>query len=66
MSTEKTLAQYSEKDKPWINHRKNSMLVQDIYDSSGIHSFQRYAERMSECSKTLIFGELKGDDQKSN
>lgn len=64
MSTEKTLAQYSEKDKPWINHRKNSMLVQDIYDSSGIHSFQRYAERMSECSKTLIFGELKGDDNK--
>ena len=51
----KTLAQISKKDKPWDRHRKNAMLVQDTYDTSGLAQFARYAERMSECANTLLF-----------
>lgn len=55
----KTLTQVSKKDKPWSKHRLSSMSVQDIYDTSGIRRFTRYAERMSECAGSLVFGELK-------
>jgi plasmid rolling circle replication initiator protein Rep len=55
----KTLSQISKKDKPWINHRVNNMIIQDIYDTSGIGAYVRYAQRMADCAKLLIFGQLK-------
>lgn len=60
----KTLAQVSKKDKPWIKHRVNAMIVQDVYDTSGFKGFKRYAQRMSECANMLVFGEIKNEPGK--
>ncbi|CAM4515525.1 protein rep [Escherichia coli] len=48
------LTDYSEKDKPWDTHRGESQDVQGIYATA--EEFERYAERIGECSGVLRFG----------
>lgn len=60
MSTDKTLAQVSKKDKPWKQHRINSMLVENVYSESKRHYSK--AQRMRECSNTLMFSEIEDEE----
>lgn len=48
------LADYSPKDKHWNKHRANVDSVSAIYATA--QDFERYAERMEECSGWLSFG----------
>lgn len=50
------LTDYSERDKPWDNHRSQAQDVMTIYDSA--ERFERYAERISHCSGVLRFGQV--------
>lgn len=47
------LAQYSPKDKHWNNHRANTDAISEIYARA--EEFERYADRMGECSGWLGF-----------
>jgi plasmid rolling circle replication initiator protein Rep len=46
------LTDLSEKDKPWDIHRGNTSKVQKLYKSG---KYDRYAERLDDCSNTLEF-----------
>lgn len=46
------LSDVSPKDKPWDKHRKDASAVQALYRGS---EFQRYADRIHECSQQLLF-----------
>ena len=48
------LADLSPKDKPWDLHRSQAQDVQAIYATAA--DFERYAERISQCSGLLRFG----------
>jgi len=50
------LSDRSEKDKPWDIHRHDCDLVADIYKQS--FEFERYFERMNECSGHLQYSEM--------
>jgi plasmid rolling circle replication initiator protein Rep len=50
------LSDRSEKDKPWDNHRKDTDQVSSLYFQSA--EFERYYERMEECSGRLEFNQL--------
>ena len=52
------LTDYSQKDKPWDIHRANTDKVSNLYQS---RRYDRYAERLDNCSNTLEF-DLKTDD----
>ena len=47
-----TLDDVSEKDKPWTKHRRESQTIEEHYQGS---HFERYAERIRECSQLLDF-----------
>ena len=47
------LTDYNKSDKPWDIHRGQADKVQDIYASAV--DFERYAQRITECSGTLAF-----------
>lgn len=49
------LSDRSDKDKKWDEHRSNAERIEDIYSLN--FKYQRYVERMSECSKWLIFSD---------
>lgn len=49
------LSSYSARDKPWDTHRSNAQDVQRIYGAAV--EFERYAERIAECSGVLRFGQ---------
>jgi plasmid rolling circle replication initiator protein Rep len=53
------LSDQSEKDKPWDTHRGQAETVMALYDLGG---FERYAERIRECSNRLQFA-LKLNEQ---
>lgn len=53
------LSDQSPKDKPWDGHRGQSEAVKALY---GLGGFDRYSERMGECSNRLQFA-LKPDEQ---
>lgn len=53
-SADEALTSYSEKDKPWDTHRGQSQDVQGIYATA--EEFERYAERIGDCSGVLRFG----------
>lgn len=46
------LSDLSSRDKPWDSHRANASLVQTLYEGS---DFQRYADRIKQCSRFLGF-----------
>jgi plasmid rolling circle replication initiator protein Rep len=48
------LSDMSPKDKPWDTHRTETDAVQTIY--AQCEEFERYAERMKQCSGLLLFG----------
>ena len=48
------LTDYSARDKPWDVHRAQAQAVQAIYGA--VEDFERYAERISQCSGVLRFG----------
>ena len=50
------LANRSEKDKAWDLHRKNVDLIADLYNQS--HEFERYFQRMDDCSGRLEFSQV--------
>lgn len=54
------LSDRSEKDKPWDIHRHDCDLVADIYKQS--FEFERYFERMNECSGHLQYSEMLNRD----
>lgn len=53
------LSDVSPKDKPWDLHRRSAELVASIYQSA---DYQRYSERISNCSSLLEFA-LVADDK---
>lgn len=56
------LSDLSERDRPWDGHRWESGLVGQMYRlTAGREEFDRYAERMDDCSRLLDFV-LKSDD----
>lgn len=50
------LSNRSEKDKVWDVHRKNVDLVADLYNQSA--EFERYFQRMDDCSGRLEFSQI--------
>lgn len=50
---EKTLEEYSEKDKPWDIHRSSAADVEKIYADAA--EFEKYAHRINQCSGILHF-----------
>lgn len=50
------LSSRSEKDKVWDVHRKNVDLVADLYNQSA--EFERYFQRMDDCSGRLEFSQI--------
>lgn len=46
------LTDVSPQDKPWDKHRANALTVQKLYQDS---DYQRYADRINQCSKLLGF-----------
>ncbi|EBG4887886.1 hypothetical protein FI012_24600, partial [Salmonella enterica subsp. enterica serovar Kentucky] len=48
------LADYSSRDKPWDVHRAQAEDVQAIYAT--VEDFERYAQRIDQCSGVLRFG----------
>lgn len=54
------LSEASPKDKPWDKHRANADKVQKLYRQL---EYDRYADRMEECSQWLLFGfEQEGEE----
>lgn len=49
------LSDFSDKDKPWDTHKEENILVGGLYSEKG--EFLKYAERMGDCAKFLVFGE---------
>lgn len=49
-----TLAKISERDKVWDNHRTDTMLIGEMYAQA--QEFEKYANRMANCSGWLKFG----------
>lgn len=49
------LSDLSERDKPWDGHRANAVTVESHYAESVEPEFQRYAQRVHDCSKSLEF-----------
>jgi len=56
----KRLIDYSQKDKPWDQHRSQSQDVESIYASDD--RFWRYAERVSDCSTILEYARTVDED----
>ena len=54
-SKDTPLTDYSARDKPWDIHRSEAQDVQAIYERA--EEFERYAERISDCSGVLRFGQ---------
>ena len=54
------LSSRSEKDKVWDVHRKNVDLVADLYNQSA--EFERYFQRMDDCSGRLEFSQILQND----
>lgn len=52
------LSEVSERDKPWDTHRRQVELVQALYAGT---EFQRYAERLGDCSQLLGFDWVAAD-----
>ena len=50
------LSNRSEKDKVWDVHRKNVDLVADLYNQCS--EFERYFQRMDDCSGRLEFSQI--------
>lgn len=50
------LSDYSKRDKPWDKHRSQAQDVMAIYET--VKDFERYAERISDCSGVLRFGQV--------
>lgn len=46
------LSDISERDKPWDSHRSSTSVVQKLYNGIG---YERYAERLEQCSRLLGF-----------
>ena len=55
-----SLCELSPRDLPWDIHRAESDQIASNYQGS---EFQRYAERISDCSKLLVFGFVPNVDQ---
>lgn len=55
-----SLSSYSAKDKPWDKHRGQAQDVQRIYGSAV--EFERYAQRIGDCSGVLRFSQLIDQD----
>lgn len=55
-----TLTENSKDDKPWTQHKRNAVKVQELYAES---VFSRYAERMGECGSWLEFVELQESEK---
>jgi plasmid rolling circle replication initiator protein Rep len=53
------LSDASPKDKPWDKHRANSDTVKGMYQEVG---YERYADRIQECSQRLIFALQQADN----
>ena len=49
------LTDYSARDKPWDTHRAEAQAVEGIYSS--VAEFERYAQRIDQCSGILRFGQ---------
>jgi len=54
------LEEYSPGDKPWNEHRAEAANIQAIYASAD--EFERYAERVADCSGILRFGWVESQD----
>ena len=59
LSKNQYLSDVSPKDKPWDTHRAMSSVIAAIYQSSG---FDRYSERLNNCSKLLEFALAANDE----
>lgn len=53
------LSSFSDADKPWDTHRRNAEAVVALYRQGG---FDRYADRMQECSGWLLFALRTAED----
>ncbi len=53
------LTDLSERDKPWDEHKANSVRVQALYKDS---EFDRYVDRMQQCARSLDFALKATDD----
>lgn len=60
--TEVFLSDLSQRDKPWESHRAKAATVQGLYGQSQEPEFQRYAERVQNCSRLLEMILRTGDD----
>lgn len=56
------LSDLSPKDKPWDKHRANSETIEEIYSALG---YDRYPERINECSRLLEFALKQDSDRES-
>lgn len=54
------LAEYSEKDRTWDVNRSATQSMSDFLTAS--QKFERWAERMNECTQSLGFGEIVDND----
>lgn len=52
------LSDYSAKDKPWDEHKSANATVGGIYAQSDFGEFDKYASRMSSCSRHLHFSRV--------
>lgn len=55
------LSEFSPNDKPWDVHRAETQIIGGIYGAND--KFARYSQRMGDCSKYLVFGEVKPDPE---
>lgn len=55
------LVDYSPRDKPWDKHRSDTQSIEQIYATAA--EFERYAERMADCSGFLHFRWTTPDDE---
>lgn len=61
---EKTLSAFSQKDKPWRQHKSEAERAREILFKSP--SFRSRSERMSDCGKVLQFGLFEAEGQESH
>lgn len=55
-NTDIALTDYSKRDKPWDKHRSQAQDVMAIYETE--KDFERYADRINDCSGVLRFGQV--------
>ncbi len=53
------LTDFSQKDKPWDDHKSESVRVADLYNQN---KFTKYSDRVSDCSNRLAFAITKANE----